>query len=203
LAISYRPVTEAFNAVFRRFGRPERTVDEIRPFVGIGLEITFVEHIGEEHIEEGVRLFREHYTKVFKTGTTLLPGAREALDALDGRYRLALCSNKLGDMLRDLCDHLDVSRYFDAILGVYDVPHMKPHPDMLEEALRRINATADDTLYVGDTLTDVEFARSCDIPYVLVLGGTGTEEELRSTGPVALLESVARLPALLKLSPKP
>ena len=197
---SYRPVTESFNHVFRHFGRRELTVDEVRPFVGIGLEVTLTKHLGEEKLEEGIKVFRECYLKIYKDGSKLMPGAREMLDALDGRYRLGLCSNKPGETLRSLCDHLKITRHFHVVLGAYDVPHLKPHPDMLKKALAELEATHHDSLYVGDTLTDVEFARSCDIRYVLVLGGTGTREELAATEPLALLENIAQLPALLGIA---
>jgi len=200
---SYGPVAESMNHVFRHFGRPELTPDEVRPWVGTGLEAILTEFLGEENLQEAVRLFRERYMKIYRDGSKLMPGAREMLDAIDGRYRLALCSNKPGEALRSLADHLDLRRYFEVVLGAYDVAHLKPHPDMLRKALRELGASKDDTLYVGDTVIDAQFARSCDIPYVLVLGGTGTEEELRSAGPVALLENIAGLPALLKISPEP
>ena len=194
---SYLPVTESFNHVFRHFGRRELTVDEVRPFVGIGLEVTLTKHLGPEKLEEAIGIFRERYLKIYKDGSKLMPGAREMLDALDGRYRMALCSNKPGETLRSLADHLDIRRYFDVVLGAYDVPNLKPHPDMLKKALAELEATRDDSLYVGDTLTDVAFARSCEIPYVLVLGGTGTRDELSAQNPVALLERIAELPGLL------
>ncbi|HUW57684.1 MAG TPA: HAD family hydrolase [Planctomycetota bacterium] len=197
---SYVPVTEAFNTVFRHFGRRERTVDEIRPFVGIGLEVTLTKHLGAENLEEAITVFRDRYLKIYMDGSTLMPGARETLDALDGRHRMGLCSNKPGETLRSLCDHLDLSRYFDVILGAYDVPKLKPHPDMLRKAMDALDATSDDSLYVGDTLTDVQFARSCEMPYVLVLGGTGTRDELEATEPVALLETIAELPELLGIT---
>ena len=197
---SYGPVAESFNAAFRYFGEPERTVDEIRPFVGIGLEITLTEHLGADKLDEAIRIFREHYLLHYKDGSTLMSGAREMLDALDGRYRMALCSNKPGDTLRSLCEHLDIASSFDVILGAYDVPELKPHPAMLQKAMTALDATADDSLFIGDTITDAQFARACNLPYVLVLGGTGTREQLEATEPVALLESITELPRLLSAS---
>jgi len=124
----------------------------------------------------------------------------DMLEALKGRFRMAVCSNKPGETLRSLCDHLEVSDYFEALLGAYDVPRLKPAPDMLIEALKGLGASKDDSLYVGDTLVDVEFADACGVPYVLVLGGTGTEEQLRSADPVRLLGDIRELPALLDVS---
>ena len=194
----YDVLTACFNHVFRHYDRPERTVDEIRPWIGVGLEECLRSAIGEGELAEAISIFRDHYLATYKEGSHLMPGAREVLDTFDGQYRMAVCSNKPGESLRNLAEHLDVARYFEVVLGAYDVPKLKPAPDMLIEVLARLDATEDDTLYIGDTLIDVEFADTCGIPYVLVLGGTGTREQLEPTEPVALLESITELPALLR-----
>jgi phosphoglycolate phosphatase len=194
---SYGPVTESMNHVLSRFGLRELSAAEVRPWVGTGLEAILGHYLGSERVDEAARIFREHYLKICRTGTTLMPGARGTLDACAGRYTMGMCSNKPGETLRSLADYLDIARYFSVILGAYDVPHLKPHPDMLRMALTELGASSDDTLYVGDTTTDVQFAGTCRVPCVLVLGGTGTAEELASAGAMAVLDSIAQLPALL------
>ena len=194
---SYGPLTASFNHVFRHFGMPERPADELRPWVGKGLEIILEHFFGKDRLAESVRIFRAKYLTVCDEGTRLAPGAREMLEALSGRYTMALCSNKPGEVLRRLCDLLDASRYFAVIVGAFDVPNMKPHPDLMLAALDRLGATSRDTLYVGDTVTDERFAAACGVPCVLVLGGSGSREELAAAKPAALLDSLAELPALL------
>jgi HAD superfamily hydrolase (TIGR01509 family) len=194
---SYGPLTTSFNHVFRHFGLSERPAAELRPWVGTGLEIILEHFLGEERLAEGVRLFRAKYRTVCDEGTRLMPGARETLDALSGRFTMALCSNKPGEILRSLCGRLDASRYFAVIVGAFDAPNMKPHPDLLRAALDRLGATSRDTLYVGDTVTDARFAATCDVPCVLVLGGSGSRGELAAEKPAALLDDIAGLPALL------
>jgi phosphoglycolate phosphatase len=173
------------------------TPAEVRPWVGTGLELILSRTVGKDRLAEATAVFREHYLKICRAGTRLMPGAREALDALAARYAMAMCSNKPGETLRSLADYLDISRYFVICLGAYDVPNLKPHPDMLRKALAALHATGSDTLYVGDTVTDVEFSDSCDVPCVLVLGGTGTKEALEPSGALAVLDGIAQLPALL------
>jgi phosphoglycolate phosphatase len=197
IADSYAAVTESINYALRRFGLRELSDDEVRPWVGTGLELILEHYAGKERVVEGVRLFREKYLTIYKQGTTLMPGAREMLDAINGRFAMALCSNKLGDAVRGLCDSLDIARHFKVILGANDVPNLKPHPDMLRVAMKRLGATSHDTLCVGDTTVDAEFAASCGVPCVLVLGGTGTRDELAAAKPVALLDNIAELPGLL------
>ncbi len=197
IADSYAPVTEAINYAMRRFGLRELSAEEVRPWVGTGLELILEHYAGKERVAEGVWLFREKYLAIYKQGTTLMPGAAECLEALDGRCTMALCSNKLGDAVRGLCDSLGIARYFAVVLGANDVPNLKPHPDMLRAAMEGLGATSRDTLCVGDTTVDAEFAATCGVACVLVLGGTGTRDELAAAKPVALLDNIAQLPALL------
>jgi HAD superfamily hydrolase (TIGR01509 family) len=199
---SYAPVAESFNYAFRHFGLRELTAAEIRPWVGTGLEVIFEHYLGRERVEEASRLFREKYVTICNDETKLMPGVREALDALDGKYKMALCSNKLGDVLRTLSAYLDISRYFAAVIGASDVPNLKPHGDMLRLAMTKLGATAHDTLCIGDTVTDAEFGATCGVPCVLVLGGTGTREDLLAVKPVALLNDISELPALLGVTRK-
>ena len=194
---SYAAVTEAINHALGHFGRRALSAAEVRPWVGAGLELILEHYAGKARVAEGVQLFREKYLTIYKQGATLMPGAAECLEALDGRYTMALCSNKLGDAVRGLCDHLGISRSFAVILGANDVPRLKPHPDMLRAALAKLGASSADSLCIGDTTIDAEFAASCGVPCVLVLGGTGTREELVAANPVALLDNIAELPALL------
>jgi phosphoglycolate phosphatase len=197
LGDSYTPITESFNVVIRHFGGNPVSEADVRPWVGLGLEAGLRHFLGEDKADEALTRFREHYLKIYREGSRLIDGVLGVLRALEGHYRMAICSNKPGETLRSLCDHLEISGYFEALLGAYDVPRLKPAPDMLMEALKTLGATKDDSLYVGDTLVDVEFADACGVPYVLVLGGTGTEEELRATSAVRLLSNIRELPGLL------
>ncbi len=201
LGDSYAAVTESINHAFRSLGARELGEEEVRPWVGTGLENVVEHFVGRGRVETAVRLFREHYVTVCNEKTTLMPGAREALESLHGRFAMALTSNKHGEILRGICKALDIDRHFAVILGDRDVPRIKPHPEMLVECLRRLGATARDTLYVGDTDIDAKFASSCGVPFVLILGGTGTREELLATKPVALLETISELPGLLEQRP--
>ena len=194
---SYAAVTESLNHVFRGLGMRELSVEEVRPWVGTGLETVVAHYLGPSRTALGVRLFREHYVTICNEKTTLMPGAREALEALNGRFTMALTSNKHGEILRGLCRALGIGKHFAVVLGDGDVARLKPHPEMLVECLRRLGATADDTLYVGDTDIDAAFAASCGVPFILILGGTGTREELLATKPVALLDEISDLPKLL------
>jgi HAD superfamily hydrolase (TIGR01509 family) len=80
------------------------------------------------------------------------PGTREALQRLGQRYPLAVISNadgKIADVLKR-CGIVDC---FVAITDSGLVGHEKPHPVIFEAALRSMNVSAEQSLYVGDVMS--------------------------------------------------
>lgn len=80
-----------------------------------------------------------------------------------------------------------------------DVDAAKPHPDLLETALRDHGLDPARTVAVGDTVWDIEAAKSAVLPCVALLsGGIGADE---LDGAVARYDDPAALLAALDQSP--
>jgi len=76
----------------------------------------------------------------------------------------------------------------------------KPAPDSVLEAMRQMNVTAKECVYVGDSDVDVITARNAGIPCVAVTWGFRDEQCLRDAGaahiahtPEQLVERIASL----------
>lgn len=89
----------------------------------------------------------------------LLPGAREALEALGARFRLAIVSDTgfaSGRAQDGLLDRDGVRRHFVATIYSMDVGHAKPRREIFDAALAALGTEPGDTLHVGDNeRTDV------------------------------------------------
>jgi len=130
--------------------------------------------------------------------TKLYPGVRELLVTLqaDG-VALAVVTNKPQAATQDVLDHFGLSAMLGAVIGGDAVAHKKPAPDAIILALDRLGVTTADALMVGDSAADVGAARAAGVPVVLVRGGyTGVPVE--KLGADALLDSIAKLPAILR-----
>ncbi|HUA15593.1 MAG TPA: HAD family hydrolase [Verrucomicrobiae bacterium] len=79
----------------------------------------------------------------------ILPGTREALERIGRRYAIAVISNADGriDAVLRRCGIADC---FASITDSGIIGHEKPHPAIFEAALRTMNATPAESLYVGD-----------------------------------------------------
>jgi NagD protein len=87
-----------------------------------------------------------------------------------------------------------------AATGVEPVVIGKPHPHMVDTALKRIGGTAEHTAIVGDRLyTDMEMGFRSGLKTILVLTGETTAEAVAEAQrkPDLVLPSVAELTPLL------
>jgi len=183
LVDSYAPITASLNRARRAYDLPEMAVDEVRRSVGHGLESLIADLVGPDRVDDGVRLFREHYAASFASGTFALPEVASTLAILRDRgYRMSVASNKPARFGRAILEALDLDIHFDDVLGPDRVGHAKPHPAMIRRCLEAMQTEAGETAYVGDMVLDVETAAVAGLPVILVAGGSSSDAELAETG---------------------
>ncbi|GAB4574198.1 MAG: HAD family hydrolase [Anaerolineae bacterium] len=96
------------------------------------------------------------YYRARNTAIPLLPGAREVLAALQGRYRLGWVTN--GNETPDL---VGLDHYFDVIITPDRLGAAKPDPAVFAHAAEAVGCAPEAILHVGDSLTsDVAGARA-------------------------------------------
>lgn len=198
LADSYQPITDSVNHVRAKHGLGPLAVEEVRRFVGRGVEYLLNHTVPDCDLEKDVPRYRAHHPSVMFQGTVLLPGARETAEALHrAGLLLAICSNKPRNFTRRLVEHLGLDSVFQAVLGPEDVPRPKPAPDMLLTALSRLDTTREESLYVGDMVVDIQTARAAGVPVWVVPTGLDTRDALEAARPDCILDNLASLPQTL------
>lgn len=183
LVDSYRAIAASLAAARAAFDLPPVPLEEVRASVGHGLEELIAHWIGADRVDDGVRHFREHYATVYETGTSALPGAREALERLRASgLRLAVASNKPERFSTPILRALDMHRFMTHVAGPDTAGRTKPDPAMLRECLDALGSEAGRTLYVGDMPLDVDSGDRAGLPVALVATGSASEPALRATG---------------------
>jgi phosphoglycolate phosphatase len=123
----------------------------------------------------------------------LFDGAESALRQLHrSGVRIGLCSNKPDDLCRDLVRDLGIDEYIDEILGSSEQMPKKPDPALLLGVIERLGVPPGETLYVGDSATDVATARAAGVPVMLVSYGY-TLRSATQLGADAVIDSIAEL----------
>ena len=153
---------------------------------------------------QGIGLPREHWEEADRAWLTeyaaeepgLLPGAREALEALRvfGVPQALVTSGNRERVERDLAA-LGVAAHFATLVCREDVEHRKPHPEGLLTALFRLACAREDAVYVGDSPEDIAMAGAAGVHAVAIPGGFPNRAALAAAGADVTMESIALLPA--------
>lgn len=119
----------------------------------------------------------------------LFPGARDVLAALDHpQVCLGVATGKSRRGLDATLAHHGLSRFFVTTQTADGGPG-KPHPRMLQEAMRDIGAAPHETLLIGDTVFDVEMAGNAGVTAFGVSWGYHDPQELSQAGARTILGS--------------
>ena len=183
LVDSYGAIAESLNEARAAFALAPLPEDEVRRRVGHGLEALVSELVGRQHVAEGVRIFREHYARVFRDRTFALPGVADTIGKLRLRgYRLAVASNKPARFGRAILESLGLLGHLDDVQGPDSAGATKPNPEMLRRSLGALGLDPTAGVYVGDMVLDVTTAARAGLPVILVPGGSSGREALEATG---------------------
>ena len=192
-------LTTAVNAALTRFGWQERTLEEMRHFVGNGIR-NLMDHAvpgGEQNplFEEAFARFREVYATCQKDTTGPYEGIPEAVAALaEQGVKMAIVSNKIDSAVQDLNDEFF---HMDVCVGEREGVARKPAPDSVFTAMKELGADPERTVYVGDSNVDLMTAQNAGLPCISVLWGFRTLQELQSYGATCIVETPADMAALI------
>ncbi len=194
----------AVNFALGEFGFPERTVEEVRRFIGNGvvklMERSTPDGTDEETNGECLEAFRKHYLEHMKDTTAPYEGVLEMLRTLKEKgIKTAVVSNKLHTAVAGLCDDY-FEGLIDAAIGVSVESERKPNPANVFKVMNILNeklyAEADVpgdptdaqdgikpyTIYIGDSEVDVQTAKNAGLKCIGVTWGFRDEDELRAAG---------------------
>jgi phosphoglycolate phosphatase len=166
------------NAVLRLNGARLLTLDQVRGFIGGGVDLLWRRVIGatglppEAH-RDLVASFMTRYHDATAL-TRLYPNVTEALGVLADRgHPLGICTNKPLGPTRAVLDHFGISQIFATVIGGDSLPQRKPDPAPLRAAFAALGSDPDapQGIFVGDSEFDVETASNTGVPMLLFLRG--------------------------------
>ena len=181
------------NYALRSCDLPERSLDEIRRFVGNGvrklIERAVPEGTETRMSERCFETFRTHYVVHCQDHTCLYPGIASLLTSLHAKgYLMAVVSNKIQASVTELA-HTFFQGVIDVAIGEQTGIPRKPAPDMVQAALAQLGATASEAIYVGDSEVDLLTAANAGLPCISVLWVFRSRDFLLAHGASTLAES--------------
>ncbi len=174
------------NFALKEFSFPERTIDEVRSFIGNGV-VKLMERSTPDNTDSDTQklcldVFRAHYLEHMSDTTAPYTNVMELLSKLrDKGIRIAVVSNKLHPAVEDLCES-----YFpgliDKAVGVSVEAERKPSPINVIKTAEYFGAKLEDCIYIGDSEVDVQTAHNANLQCIAITWGFRDRDCLMANG---------------------
>lgn len=194
-------LTNSVNYALATCKMPERSYEEVRHFVGNGIERLLERAVpnGAENpqFEKVYALFREHYGVHCNDKTDLYPGIGKLLDTLkrDG-FLMAIVSNKYYEGVQTLKEQY-FKEYLQVAIGAREGIRKKPAPDTVLAALKELKVPKEKAVYVGDSEVDIATAANVGMDCITVGWGFRTRAEQEAAGGKVFVEKPEEILGLL------
>jgi len=172
---------------------------ELRHWIGPSLRTSFAPLLqDEDKVERAVLHYRDRFESHGWAEHRIYDGIGDVIEALHGAgHRLAVVTAKNEPHARKIAAHLPFGHRFIDIIGATIDGSRSHKPELIAEALQRLNAAPAECWMIGDRRMDIEGAVHHGMRHIGVLWGFGGEEELRAAGARQLAAQPGELPALL------
>ncbi len=194
---------EAANRMLAELGRPLRTREEIRNFVGKGIPKLVERCLADPDVsaadfDAAVEVFRTHYRETNGSKSAPYDTVRETLDALKASgVSMGVVTNKAQDFAVPLLEATGLADYFGAVVCGGMLPNKKPAPDMLLHACELLSVGKERAIMVGDSGNDALCAQAAGVPVLLMTYGYTEGVPVDTINCDGLLSKFAELPPLL------
>ena len=179
-------LANAVNYAMRAKGYPERTVQEVRGFIGNGIRVLIrravPEGTGDVDYAEALEIFTEYYLEHIADYTKPYDGMIDVVKVLQKRgCKVAVLSNKAHFAAQAVVKDF-FGDIFDMVVGKMDEFPTKPEPDSLFYTMKTLGVTAEESVYIGDSDVDVLTAHNAGLPCIGVTWGNRDEDVLLAGG---------------------
>lgn len=172
-------LTNAVNAMLRKYGRPELPCDLIATYIGDGAPMLVRRALGDpedqKFVDEALLYFMAYYREHKLDNTYVYEGVKESLEAIrsarNGSTKMAVLSNKPVVPSRAIVEALGLGEFFFQTYGGNSFPTKKPDPQGARELLKEAGVAAEHAVMVGDSANDVLTAQNCGMYSVGLMYG--------------------------------
>jgi phosphoglycolate phosphatase len=203
LVDSHQDLADATNALLEELGKPPLATTAVTRMVGDGAAVLVKRALTDAGLNPetpgALQRFLVHYDARLLATTRPYPGMVGALETLRRTHRLAVLTNKPGKASRQILEGLELAGMFDDIIGGDTTFGRKPDQAGLLELVSRAQASAGETLLVGDSPVDLSTARRAGTRICLARYGFGYRfEENGFRGDELFIDDPSALPAVVE-----
>lgn len=188
---SLEDIALCMNEVLKSLNLKTHKIEDYKYFVGGGVDI-LVQNCLDENIDKELKQkvtseFKRVYDQELHNNTKPYEGIYELLDELNGKYNLAILSNKPHEFTLAYANKFFSKYNFLEVHGQKkDVPK-KPDATAASNIAKNIGVKNEDCFFIGDTLVDMQTAKNANMIGIGVLWGFRDEKELLDNGALHLV----------------
>jgi phosphoglycolate phosphatase len=197
-------IRAALNAELKAHGLPELTLPATIRLIGQGpqrlVERAFAfrgQDLDHHQLKEVTQRFIAAYEQNPAPKTRAFPGARETIAELRQRALIGICTNKPVQLARQALARCDLASLLDALVGSDSGFGRKPDAGPVRALLEKLLVSPSETLYVGDSETDVAAARAAGVKVAVVSFGYA-DRPAEQLGADAVVGAFAELPRVIQ-----
>ena len=199
LVDSNKTIVEAYQKTAKKLGLRIPSPHEVINSMGRPL----VEIVGILWSKSDVELYVEEFRRLFMDENLAIPAIEGAVATVEkirqSGFRIGVVSGKIMFFIKKhLIDAGFNINWFDAIVSFETTKEHKPDPEPLLYAINQLGVKTDETVYVGDAISDYECAKNAKVEYLAVLTGSLGREDLEKLGVKNIISSVVELPDIVR-----
>jgi phosphoglycolate phosphatase len=183
-------ITRCVAYALERLGEPVPDETALRRWIGPPLRTSFGPLLREpDRVERAVELYRERFDALGWSEHTIYPGIETTLRDLHAiGHRLAVVTAKNQPHAERIVAHLPFGALFETVSGATHDGRIGEKPELIAQALDRLEVAASDCWMIGDRHMDIDGANHHRMRSVGALWGFGDAAELRAAGATRLCE---------------
>lgn len=191
-------VVICLNKALSIHGFPTLTHDEYVKRLGGNIDEIVSLVLKDQSTPQNIELVRNTYDDVYsslsKANTLPFANVGEVLETLqDKGVLLTINSNRTSDSINHFIGRYFAGIDFEVVEGHNPDYPSKPDPFGVKRILEKLNVSKDDSIYIGDSSTDIKTAKNAEIDCLIVEWGYGFQEDYENDYPLAIIDEPSQI----------
>ena len=178
-------VLTCFNKALKHHNFPTLTYEEFHEILGGNIDEMVSLILKDQNTPENIELIKDTYAILYnessKENSLPFPDIPDVLKELQERSILiAINSNRKNDSINYFVDKYFGDIDFAAIEGHNPEYPSKPNSCGVERIREKVNVSKGESIYIGDSSTDIRTAENAEIDCIIVKWGYGNQDDWKS-----------------------
>lgn len=174
LVNSLQDLCDGVNYMLDKMGLPMRSLEEVRSFVGNGIDMLVRRAVGKDNFDfdKAMAIYKEYYNANLCNKTRPYEGMEKVLAELKAKgFKLGIITNKAQWATEKIVNHFFYDS-FDVVVGAdLDKRKKKPDPEPVDYALSIIGEDRKSVVFIGDSEVDIATAKNAGLDFIGVTWG--------------------------------